>query len=175
MLALMHGNIELNGLGDTVRPAIYNWGEPPPKEIPTHPDVILAADCVYFEPAFPLLEKTLQDLIGRNTVCYFCFKKRRKADLHFLKAIKKVFDVNEIEDDPGKGQYSKESIFLSVVPTPSSHLIFEMLISVAGSKFSKSDQVNSTVSVVQQAERWEPATRVTNVNHALRRPNLSLT
>jgi protein N-lysine methyltransferase METTL21A len=114
MLALMHRNIELNGLGDTVSPAVYNWGEPLPVEIPTHPDIVLAADCVYFEPAFPLLEKTLQDLIGDDTICYFCFKKRRRADLHFLKAIKKIFDVKEIEDDPRKGQYSKESIFLLV-------------------------------------------------------------
>jgi hypothetical protein len=136
----MHGNVELNGLSDTVRPAVYNWGEPPPDEFPAHPDVVLAADCVYFEPAFPLLQKTLQDLIGRDTVCYFCFKKRRKADLHFVKAIKKIFDVKEIEDDPGKNEYSKESIFLSVVPSSLSHGISEMLTGAVGSKFSKSDR-----------------------------------
>jgi hypothetical protein len=45
-------------------------------------DVILAADCVYFEPAFPLLIQTLKDLAGQNEKIpdfLFCCKKRRKV------------------------------------------------------------------------------------------------
>ena len=40
---------------------------------------MLAADCVYFEPAFPLLIKTLCDLVKKETQVLFCYKKRRKA------------------------------------------------------------------------------------------------
>jgi hypothetical protein len=114
MLSLMNGNIELNNLNNTVRAAVYDWGGPPPDCVPTHPDILLAADCVYFEPAFPLLEKTLDDLIGINTICYFSFKKRRRADLHFVKAIKKMFEVEEVQDDANRDEYAKKAIFLFV-------------------------------------------------------------
>jgi hypothetical protein len=112
MLALMQQNIALNDLSRAVVAAIYDWGEPAPRTILGTPDVILAADCVYYEPAFPLLQKTLLDLIGENTVCYFCFKKRRRADMHFIKTIRKMFNVREVIDDPDKETYSKENIHL---------------------------------------------------------------
>ncbi|KAF2490721.1 hypothetical protein BU16DRAFT_621432 [Lophium mytilinum] len=115
MFALMEQNIVLNGLEAKAKAAIYDWGEPAPSEVPSHPDIILAADCVYFEPAFPLLQKTLEDLIGEETVCYFCFKKRRRADLHFMKAIRKKFDVKEVNDDSDKASYRRENIFLYTI------------------------------------------------------------
>ena len=58
--------------------------------IPTtiqRPDLILAADCVYFEPAFPLLVQTLSELSDSTTEILFSYKKRRKVgfiDLHFI-------------------------------------------------------------------------------------------
>lgn len=112
MLALMQRNIALNGLAARVKPIVYDWGAAPPAAIPAAPDVILAADCVYFEPAFPLLKRTLEDLIGPETVCYFCFKRRRRADMHFIKAIRKMFDVQVVLDDPDKDVYARENIFL---------------------------------------------------------------
>jgi len=112
MFALMEQNIILNNLQSKAKAAIYDWGEPVPAQVPPHPDIILAADCVYFEPAFLLLQKTLADLIGEKTVCYFCFKKRRRADLHFMKAARKTFEVKEVDDDPDKGVYERENIFL---------------------------------------------------------------
>jgi hypothetical protein len=114
MLALMHMNIALNQLSSTVDAAVYDWGSPPPAQLPGQPDIILAADCVYFEPAFPLLQQTLVDLIGVNTVCYFCFKKRRRADMHFIKSVKKIFDVKEVLDDVDREIYSRDSIHLYV-------------------------------------------------------------
>lgn len=112
MYDLMLRNISLNSLSSTVHASIYDWGTPPPSNIPTPPDIILAADCVYFEPAFPLLQQTLKDLIGEKTVCYFCFKKRRRADLQFMKTARKMFKVEEVDDDPDKEVYSRENIFL---------------------------------------------------------------
>ncbi|KAI9706306.1 MAG: hypothetical protein M1820_004882 [Bogoriella megaspora] len=113
MYDLMKTNIELNSLGPSVRPAIYDWGSPPPHELPEHVDVVLAADCVYFEPAFPLLLQTLNDLIQEGTICYFCFKKRRRADLGFIKEMRKRFEVKEIEEEERDGVgWRREGIFL---------------------------------------------------------------
>jgi hypothetical protein len=112
MLSLMNRNIELNALSEAVKATVYDWGEPTPTGLPSQPDILLAADCVYFEPAFPLLLQTLVDLIGPNTKCYFCFRKRRRADMNCIRAIKKAFDVTNIDDDPDMGVYNRQSIFL---------------------------------------------------------------
>jgi hypothetical protein len=108
----MQQNIDLNGLSSTVTALVLNWGDPLPAAVPSHIDVVLAADCVYFEPAFPLLLDTLGTLIEEETVCYFCFKKRRKADLRFIRQARKVFRVEEVESDDDREVYSKEQIFL---------------------------------------------------------------
>ncbi|KAK1754628.1 protein-lysine methyltransferase METTL21D [Echria macrotheca] len=114
MEELMHHNIKLNNLEDRVKATILNWGEPLPQEIVDYkPDTILAADCVYFEPAFPLLLQTLQDLLDLcpSATIYFCFKKRRRADMQFMKTAKKTFQVTEIED-ADRAVFSRESLFL---------------------------------------------------------------
>ena len=75
--------------------------------------MILAADCVYFEPAFPLLLTTLEELLElcKDAVIYFCFKKRRRADMQFIKNARKKFVVEEI-DDQDRGTFSREGLFL---------------------------------------------------------------
>lgn len=56
-------------------------GEPLPTDIPPF-DLILAADCVYFEPAFPLLVQTLDQLATRgDPEILFCYRKRRKVSV----------------------------------------------------------------------------------------------
>ena len=77
------------------------------------PDVILAADCVYFEPAFPLLLTTLSDLLtlNPNATVYFCFKKRRRADMQFLKKAQRAFDMTDLVDDD-RPIFSREGLFL---------------------------------------------------------------
>lgn len=131
MFALMKENIELNDLGTKVEAAVYDWGGPVPEDISfetygdgtavqttQRPDIILAADCVYFEPTFPLLKDTLMDLIDDNpnpdAVCYFCFKKRRKADWRCIRMIEKVLNMEEITEDDGRDKdgYTREAIYL---------------------------------------------------------------
>lgn len=115
MLPLMKQNIALNRLEGKVAATVYNWGEARPESIPAHPDVILAADCVYFEPAFPLLHQTLGDLLGPESVCFFCFKKRRRADVQFIRAVKKTFHVEDVADDTDRESYARENIFLCTI------------------------------------------------------------
>ncbi|OJJ49507.1 hypothetical protein ASPZODRAFT_958567 [Penicilliopsis zonata CBS 506.65] len=115
MLELMQTNIQLNNASSTAMAGILNWGEDLPDFIPTHPAVVLAADCVYFEPAFPLLIDTLQQLLGPESVCYFCYKRRRRADIRFMKQARKVFHIEEIQDDPDSETYKKENISLHLI------------------------------------------------------------
>ncbi|KAI2630008.1 putative methyltransferase-domain-containing protein [Xylaria nigripes] len=117
MFSLMQHNIALNGLGGKVEALLLNWGEPlPEKVVANPPDVILAADCVYFEPAFPLLQTTLTDLLGLRpeAVVYFCFKKRRRADMQFLKQARKRFSVVEVEDDERR-VWSRQGLFMFAI------------------------------------------------------------
>ncbi|KAK5946394.1 Protein-lysine N-methyltransferase efm6 [Knufia obscura] len=125
MLSLMQKNIVLNDLTTKVEAAVYDWGEDVPAEVASqiqstepkakmYPDVVLAADCVYFEPAFPLLLQTLTDLIGPSTICYFCFKKRRKADMRCIRDLRKKFIVQEI-DYESSVQDQRDSIFVNKV------------------------------------------------------------
>ncbi|ORY65396.1 putative methyltransferase-domain-containing protein [Pseudomassariella vexata] len=114
MLSLMKHNISLNQLDGEVEAVVLDWGELLGEDIlHLKPDVILAADCVYFEPAFPLLLTTLADLL---TLCpsaqvFFCFKKRRRADMQFLKKAQKAFNVVEIMDED-RPVFSRQGLFL---------------------------------------------------------------
>ena len=99
------------------------------------PDMILAADCVYFEPAFPLLVSTLVALVPlppeRAPEVLFCYKKRRKADKRFFALLRKHFTWSvvrcrgsgtletfalkcegQVDDDPARERYSREAISL---------------------------------------------------------------
>jgi protein N-lysine methyltransferase METTL21A len=112
MLPLMQSNIAINNLSSKVKPALLDWAFPPSADIPEHPAVVLAADCIYFEPAFPLLISTLQRLLGPQTICYFCFKRRRRADLRCIKMIKKLFSCEEICSFSNCEEYNRENLFL---------------------------------------------------------------
>ncbi|OAA68151.1 hypothetical protein SPI_00346 [Niveomyces insectorum RCEF 264] len=119
MRALMEHNIALNGLQSEAKALVLNWGEPLPADIHRlRPNVVLAADCVYFEPAFPLLLATLAALLspdmetpGEPTVVYFCFMKRRRADMQFLKQARKRFCVAEVAD-ADRPVFSRQGLFL---------------------------------------------------------------
>lgn len=96
-----------------------NRGEPLPQQVvELKPTVVLAADCVYFEPAFPLLLQTLTDLLAlsppKECTVYFCFKKRRRADMQFLKKAQKMFSVVEVPDQD-RPVFSRQNLFLYAI------------------------------------------------------------
>jgi len=121
LLPIMTSNVELNDLSPLVQAEELNWGEP----LPTYArelDVILAADCVYYEPAYPLLIQTLRDLCTTNpgVEILFCYRQRRKADKKvFLPMLKKAFTVREVTDDQNKAAYSQKGVCLLTL-TPKS-------------------------------------------------------
>lgn len=53
--------------------------------------------------------------MGPDAVCYFCFKKRRRADMNFVKMARKVFDLRDVEDDAEKEIWGREGVHLYVV------------------------------------------------------------
>ncbi|CAE6528758.1 unnamed protein product [Rhizoctonia solani] len=114
LVNIMEENIELNSLQGRVRASVLNWGEPMSPSLPSMVSLIVAADCVYAEPAFPLLVSTLTDL--NNTYpraeILFCYKKRRKADKRFFGILKKQFTWEEVADDPEREIYSHQAITL---------------------------------------------------------------
>ncbi|KAJ8522958.1 hypothetical protein ONZ45_g510 [Pleurotus djamor] len=86
LLDIMHRNVQLNNLSENVHVSELDWALPVSDALSTpSPDLILAADCVYFEPAFPLLVNTLVNLTSTTTSTgdtpeiWFCYKKRRKV------------------------------------------------------------------------------------------------
>lgn len=111
LLPLMRKNVALNGLEANVRVTELDWAKPVPQDM-RGPDLLLAADCVYFEPAFPLLCTTLCNIVAQHTEILFCYKKRRKADKRFFALLKKDFDWTHVDDDPDQHVYSKDAIYL---------------------------------------------------------------
>jgi len=112
LLLLMEKNVALNALEGQVTAAELDWAKPVPREM-ARPDLILAADCVYFEPAFALLVDTLDALTSDPaTEVLFCYKKRRKADKRFFALLKKKFDWAHVDDDPEEATYSRDTIYL---------------------------------------------------------------
>uniref|UniRef100_A0A0D2XMH5 Elongation factor methyltransferase 6 n=1 Tax=Fusarium oxysporum (strain Fo5176) TaxID=660025 RepID=A0A0D2XMH5_FUSOF len=93
MYELMKHNIELNNLQDKAKAMVLNWGEDLPAAVlEQKPDVILAE----LNPA---------------AVVYFCFKKRRRADMTFVKMAKKAFKVEEIFDED-RPVFQRQGLFL---------------------------------------------------------------
>ena len=118
MLPLLTENVALNPSRIPVGSIPLSWGEPLPECLLLKPPtIVLAADCCYYEPAFPLLLNTLDDLLSQTSAacCYFCFKKRRKADMSFVKMARKRFDVREgAVNDPKRVVWQREGIFWCV-------------------------------------------------------------
>jgi len=72
-------------LSASLNETLVTRGTPLPDSIPRRPDLILLADCIYFEPSFPLLVHTLNLLSEQYPLVdiLMCSKKRRKVFVSF--------------------------------------------------------------------------------------------
>jgi predicted nicotinamide N-methyase len=112
LLSLMTRNVELNSLSNLCTADVLDWSSPIPPSIKTlQPNIILAADCVYFEPAFEPLLDTMESLLAltENAEVWCCFRRRRRADMRFVKMAGKRFEVVKIEIDE---RWSRDRVFL---------------------------------------------------------------
>ena len=111
LVELCQYNIGINFSRDTSQVALHaqqlSWGDSLGTTLQKYPDIVLAADCAYIEESFPLLVKTLEDLIGEETKLWFCYKKRRKRDKDCIKMIGKAFDVQVV-----RGQWERDGVWL---------------------------------------------------------------
>lgn len=119
LVGLMETNVNLNHLAETVSVEILSWGEPlkekfGPDAKADKVDLVLAADCVYLETAFPLLEKTLLDLTEGDTppAVLMSYRKRRKADKNFFRLIRKNFKIVPITNFIRYDYYLKKQTHL---------------------------------------------------------------
>ncbi|CAB4252797.1 similar to Saccharomyces cerevisiae YNL024C Putative protein of unknown function with seven beta-strand methyltransferase motif [Maudiozyma barnettii] len=109
LVPLMQSNIDVNDVNGNTNATELLWGEPLFKEY-RDIDLVLAADCVYLEEAFPLLERTLLDLTDQEDsqpIVLMAYRRRRKADRKFFQRIKHNFDVIEVSDFSRHSQYLK--------------------------------------------------------------------
>lgn len=60
--------------------------------------------------------QTLKDLLALcpSATVYFCFKKRRRADLQFMKNAKKIFHVVEVTDSE-RPIFTRKGLFLFTI------------------------------------------------------------
>ncbi|KAI8994938.1 putative methyltransferase-domain-containing protein [Pilobolus umbonatus] len=115
MMSLMQENIHKNDLDNRVKADILNWGEEIPKDSKFRKaDVILLSDCVYLEIAFLPLIDTLYNMANKDTIIWFAYCKRRKADKRFFTMAKKKFEITEIQDHPNKTVYSRQGLYFYV-------------------------------------------------------------
>ncbi|CCF59739.1 hypothetical protein KAFR_0H03290 [Kazachstania africana CBS 2517] len=125
LVPLMERNILLNKIADATVAKELMWGQQLPSEYMTtsvdgncdnvsNVDLVVAADCVYAEKAFPLLEKILLDLTNCDNppIILMAYRKRRKADKRFFVRIRKNFDVIEIDDFSSHEKYMKQRTHL---------------------------------------------------------------
>ncbi|CDK29444.1 unnamed protein product [Kuraishia capsulata CBS 1993] len=122
LVPIMQKSISLNKLDEVVEAISLPWGEPLPQSCSSKVDLILAADCVYNEKAFDILEQTLVDLSNgtkinedgskRDTVIYMASRKRRKADLKFFRKCKKSFHMQEIVHYEGYEFFRLQNVHL---------------------------------------------------------------
>lgn len=63
----MRANTDLNECSRNCHVAELSWGEPIQSDVPADVDVVLAADCVYFEVSQPLLPRDLGFEIAART------------------------------------------------------------------------------------------------------------
>ena len=45
--------------------------------------------------------------MGKDTLCYFCYKKRRRADKDMIRRLSKLFEVEKM-----KGRWEENGVFL---------------------------------------------------------------
>ncbi|XP_045168423.2 protein N-lysine methyltransferase METTL21D-like isoform X2 [Mercenaria mercenaria] len=101
---LMQLNIDTNKhlCRHPVQAKELKWGSELKREF-SHVDIVLVADCIYYEESLEPLLKTLDDLCGNDTCIYCCYEERttdNKPELQrkFLHMVEKIFSVKKIPE-----------------------------------------------------------------------------
>ena len=112
LMPLLRHNIVLNssGIRDSgglATEAELRWGSPVPAEL-VGPELVILSDCVFEEPAIPLLMHTLEQMCNSHTTVLCAIEQRehpanRAAELAFNNAAAQQFVIERLgheEQDP---------------------------------------------------------------------------
>ena len=97
-LPLLQTNVDLNSLKNC-KVSPLSWGTSDVLNFPPNSyDLILAADCVYWDTLHSPLKSTLLTLLSlnANSVCLICGVRRWKSDNHFYRSL------NDVKDKGGR-------------------------------------------------------------------------
>ncbi|XP_046397335.1 protein N-lysine methyltransferase METTL21D-like [Ischnura elegans] len=121
VMSMLWANIDVNRFvwdanGGRIVAKELTWGKDSTSDWPT-PDLILVADCVYYEQSLEPLIKTMEDLCGRETEVLICqelrdSQKQRDFWEKFLELLKGKFHVTQISAQDQHPQFSSPDIIL---------------------------------------------------------------
>ncbi|XP_048394382.1 protein-lysine methyltransferase METTL21D isoform X1 [Stegostoma tigrinum] len=100
----------------SVEAKVLKWGESV-KDLPSEPDYILVADCIYYEQSLEPLLRTLKELAGKNSCIICCYEERTmgnnpEIEICFFKLLQTDFEIEEIPLDRHDEKYRSEDIHI---------------------------------------------------------------
>lgn len=118
LVPLLQKNIEANDLKDKASASVLKWGEQKDGVLP-EADLLLVADCVYYdESLLPLLE-TIAALSGPDTMVLISYEDRDSEEKQALQQtfwdrLRAQFDVEEVPTDQLHPEYRAQDIHVVV-------------------------------------------------------------
>ncbi|XP_069772697.1 protein N-lysine methyltransferase METTL21D isoform X2 [Narcine bancroftii] len=109
----------------SVQAKVLKWGETV-KDLPSDPDYILVADCIYYEQSLEPLLRTMKDLSGKMTCIILCYEERTmgnnpKIERRFFELLQNDFEIEEIPLDRQDEEYRSEDIHVLHIRRKSRH------------------------------------------------------
>ncbi|XP_076437996.1 protein N-lysine methyltransferase METTL21D-like [Babylonia areolata] len=116
---LMELNIRDNAasLAGTAQAVALTWGTELDGTVPAAPDLVLLADCIYYEESLEPLVKTVHSLCGENTLALCCYEKRDtgnkpEIERRFLQLMGEVFDKDYVPTERQDPHFSSDDIHI---------------------------------------------------------------
>ncbi|XP_032882459.1 protein-lysine methyltransferase METTL21D [Amblyraja radiata] len=98
----------------SIQAKVLKWGETI-TDLPSDPDYILVADCIYYEQSLEPLLRTIKDLSGNKTCIILSYEERTmgnnpKVEKLFFELLQTDFEIEEIPLDKQDEEYRSEDI-----------------------------------------------------------------
>ncbi|XP_059814183.1 protein-lysine methyltransferase METTL21D [Hypanus sabinus] len=109
----------------SIEAKVLKWGETV-KDLPSEPDYILVADCIYYEQSLEPLLKTIKDISGNKTAIILCYEERTmgnnpEIESQFFELLQIDFEIEEIPLDQQDEEYRSEDIHVLHIKRKSHH------------------------------------------------------
>jgi len=109
-LPLLQANIDKNHLQERVKADVLSWGEGCSHLRPPV-DVVVAAECIYYEELVIPLCHSLRELCDRHTVVYVSYEPHNPEGVSlFLETASKIFNIEQIPESDLDEAFRSEKI-----------------------------------------------------------------